>query len=337
MLNFEQFEQYVNDHVQEFLAPELENAKVNLQIVEKNNGKQLHAIVIREEGSAIAPTIYLEGYFKEYQEGRSLEEVMGNIAKLASNNRGNDYLNVIEQFRDFDNIKDQVVMSVVNAQKNEKFLENVPHTMKEDLAIIYKVRVGRYEHGVATVTLKQDLMDRWGISLEELHNCAMENSKRLLPVTVKSLGDVIMEMMINDGAPEEIVESLKEDMMGPSAQMFVITNRESLNGAASIMYSDALKNLSETLGTDLFVLPSSIHEVLAISTDVADAETFADMVKAVNDEQVAMEEQLSDHVYRYDAKNDTLKLADVTIEEIKRQAETDKHADEEVSSHRRSR
>lgn len=78
-------------------------------------------------------------------------------------------------------------------------------------------------------------------------------------------------------------------------------NSAAVNGAASIVYSNALDDLAKKLNSDLFVLPSSVHEVLAVSTEVGDAESFADMVRSVNEEQVAYEEQLSDHVYRYDA------------------------------------
>lgn len=51
-------------------------------------------------------------------------------------------------------------------------------------------------------------------------------------------------------------------------------------------------------------------------------EMLAEMVQEVNGNEVSMEEQLSNHVYKYDAKTKDLTLADTTIEEIKKAAES---------------
>ncbi len=110
--------------------------------------------------------------------------------------------------------------------------------------------------------------------------------------------------------------------MPPENQMYVISNSNSVNGASAIFYSDALADLSDKLGgVDLFVLPSSVHEVIAVSTDMGTPEMLAEMVKEVNGSEVSLEEQLSDHVYKFDAKTRELALADTSVEEIKKSTE----------------
>ena len=66
-------------------------------------------------------------------------------------------------------------------------------------------------------------------------------------------------------------------------KMYVISNKNGLNGAASIVYSDALKQLADKLGTDLFVIPASVHECIAISQDLADKDMLAALVREVNE------------------------------------------------------
>ena len=133
---------------------------------------------------------------------------------------------------------------------------------------------------------------------------SMENSKTIMPAKVQDMGSVLAEMM--GGMPEDMMPMVAEDKM-----MYVISNEQKVNGAASIIYSDALEKLSEKLGTDLYILPSSIHETIAISANFGTPEELAQMVREVNATQVSQEEQLSDHVYKYDAKTKTLSLADV--------------------------
>ena len=87
----------------------------------------------------------------------------------------------------------------------------------------------------------------------------------------------------------------------------VLTNNNSQLGAAVILYDGVLKDIAK--GEDLVILPSSIHEVLILKAKQNDspAELKA-MVQDVNATQVALEERLSDNVYKYNAKLDKIEI-----------------------------
>ena len=78
--------------------------------------------------------------------------------------------------------------------------------------------------------------------------------------------------------------------------LIVVSNREKCFGASAIYPPAVYKQLSKKLGEKFIILPSSIHECLAIEYR-DDLETLVDMVKEVNATQVEPEEQLSDHIY----------------------------------------
>lgn len=59
-------------------------------------------------------------------------------------------------------------------------------------------------------------------------------------------------------------------------------------------------NWQKNLESDLYILPSSVHEVLAVSTELTEPEELAQMVAEVNMQKVALEERLSNQVYHYD-------------------------------------
>lgn len=159
MLNFEQFQEYVSDHIKEFLPEELRSANVELNSVNKNNGRELHAILVRPEGCSIAPTVYLDGFYEGYEDGASLDSVMKDIADTAAKNQSpEEFANIAEDYRNLDFVKDRIVMAVVNAEKNQEMLQETPHKMKEDLAVIYKVMIGADAHGLASIIVKQPHM-----------------------------------------------------------------------------------------------------------------------------------------------------------------------------------
>lgn len=317
MLNFQEFQEYIQMNLKEVLSEEYADAVVALNEVTKNNGTVLHAITVRPEDSNIAPNIYLDSFFKKYEEGADLDIVMGDIGRVAMENikAPDEFSTIGRDFQNFDFVKDKIIMVAINAERNRDLLAGAPHQMREDLALIYKVMLGDNRDGIATITIKNEHMAMWGVTTDDIHALAMENTKEILPVTIQSMNEVMREMFSKDGMPDEIAEAMFADMPA-NQQMYVISNSAKVNGAASMFYEDALSGLADKVGTDLFILPSSVHECIAVSTDMGTPESLAEMVQEVNGSEVSREEQLSDHVYRFDAKSKTISLADTTMEQI---------------------
>jgi hypothetical protein len=108
--------------------------------------------------------------------------------------------------------------------------------------------------------------------------------------------------------PPEIADMMISEMP-PEQQMYVISNEKKINGAVSMLYEDVLYDLAEKLGSDLYILPSSVHEVIAISATMGDPNELADMVTEINMGQVALDERLSNQVYHYDKELRKVTLA----------------------------
>jgi len=82
--------------------------------------------------------------------------------------------------------------------------------------------------------------------------------------------------------------------------MYILTNSDRFYGDAVILYPDVLSDLREMTGSDLYLLPSSVHEFIAIPCcEGADEEGLINMVRSVNRTSVTEEDFLSDNVYIY--------------------------------------
>ena len=82
--------------------------------------------------------------------------------------------------------------------------------------------------------------------------------------------------------------------------MYVVTNKSGINGASSMLYEDKLFELATKLDSDLYIMPSSIHETICVSTSMGNPEELAAMVAEVNMTNVELNERLSNQVYFYD-------------------------------------
>ena len=77
-----------------------------------------------------------------------------------------------------------------------------------------------------------------------------------------------------------------------------------------ILYDKILEKLSLELESDLYILPSSIHETIIIKADDnKDVSALKEMVRNINNTVVSAEDILSDRVYHYVRKSKELKIA----------------------------
>jgi hypothetical protein len=90
--------------------------------------------------------------------------------------------------------------------------------------------------------------------------------------------------------------------------MYVMTNREKINGAAEILFPENLDKLSAKFDSDIYIIPSSVHEIIAVSAEGKDASELQEMVNEVNMNEVSLEERLSNEVYHYDRIKGNLPL-----------------------------
>ena len=83
--------------------------------------------------------------------------------------------------------------------------------------------------------------------------------------------------------------------------MYLISNTASIHGAAAVLYPSVLSALAKRLDGSFYLLPSSIHEFIAVPFKREYApEELREIVREVNESQVEEEEYLSDQIYYYD-------------------------------------
>lgn len=299
-LNYEEFKQAVTRQIKDFLPESYADSEVSLNCVLKNNEK-LDAVIIKSPTSNMAPTIYLGGFFNAYRNGETLDAVLGRMADIYVQNdtKGNFEIKAI---MDYENVKDRIVPRLVGLDNNAEYLAGRPYTEVDGLAAIYTIQLGEDEAGSMSVTITNDMMKSYGVDINVLHDVAVSNMSTLTPYEFMGMKEVIVQMMGEDFPMEEIPE---DDMM------FILTNRQRMNGAALLLDRDVMDRIAQQIGQDFFIIPSSIHEVILVPQN-GDMEykDLEKMVCEVNSTQVEPQDKLSDHIYRYDYEVHELYRAD---------------------------
>lgn len=268
------------------LSTQLEDPKkITLQKIVRNNGQELDALIIMEKHVNAAPTIYLNHFYKRYQKGLSFSETFEELLHTYEKKRPSDPINT-SFFTDFLQAKDRIVYKIINYKMNQSLLQEIPHFRFLDLAIVFYCLIYTDDSGNASILIHDNHLKYWNVTPEELMTLARENTPALLPYEVKNMYHI-----------------LKDEFSIPTPNtypMFVLTNTSRLNGAVCILYKNLLKQISDKLSSDFYILPSSVHEVILIPTsNKGSILELSEMVKEVNATEVAEDELLSEHAYYY--------------------------------------
>lgn len=280
------FNQRIKDLIQKNITPE---AKVHLQKVRKNNNVYLDSIVIQMPDSNISPTIYLDTFYEMYMRGTDVEEIASRVLAAYYNGRPAKILSV-DFFKDFEKVKGRIVYRLVNADKNRELLEEIPHILVQDLAICFYYAFHDEQLGDGSITIYNKHMEWWGTNHQELLRLAKKNTPELFPVEYKSLKTVIDEF------GGEIPSCICDEI----CHLYVVTNKQKTMGATCILYEGELEKISERIGGNFYILPSSVHEVIVLAELGKETpESLHQMIKEVNDMHLTEEEVLSDYPYYY--------------------------------------
>lgn len=285
MVSFEEFQSYIMDNI---LDGWLEDAEVRIQDTRKNNGVTYRGLYVREPGNQTAPSICLEDFYYAYQNGESLEEIIRSIRAeyCWAMERAEDYQTDIAHFED---VKDRIIFRLINYTKNEELSDYCPVIRLYDLLLTFRWIAHTDDIGLSTALITNKELEIWGISVPELLLAAQKNTCRIFPPCIINM-DTLLEQM-GGTLPE----------LNTGIDMYIMTNTQQINGATVLVYDNVVQEFAEELQDDLYLLPSSIHEIILVpASQIEKKEALFVMVREANRTIVSPGDVLSDGVYYFD-------------------------------------
>ena len=278
-----------------------ENYRVKLNDVMKNNGVVLRGITLMQDDSNISPTIYLNPYYDAYENGdTTLGTVIDEVIDTYERNKINRSIDM-KFFLNYETVRSRIIFKLINTEKNRELLRDVPYIPFHDLSIVFQCLVSEERFGNASILIHNVHLQLWKVNARELYECALENTPLLQGYELADMDTVLEEMKALGGIDDEEIEDMQQEV-----PMYVLSNKSRINGASCILYKDILKDFAMVVDKDLYVLPSSIHEVILLPSDgTQESEQLKEMVREINQSQVEKEEVLSDSVIYYRRSDDS--------------------------------
>lgn len=295
-MNYQEFVGSVTGLLRESLPG---GTRLQLIPLEKNNGIIMDGLSVRKEGKRVAPMIYLDSYYREYLDGRSLRGICDQILECCEDSDFEEHFDV-DFFREPERVRPTVAYRLINYEKNRELLQEIPHLPFLDLAVIFYSLLTDTPVGHATVLIRNSHLELWGKNTSWLYEAAKENTEKLLPKRLVSMEDMIYELSEGKQEPEYA-----------GVPMYVLTNSRKSFGAACLLYDGVLGECFRRLEESYYLIPSSVHEVILIpASAVGDSRELCALVQEMNRTQVRSTEVLSDTVYLYSEETRRLEMID---------------------------
>lgn len=213
---------------------------------------------------------------------------------------------------EYNDVKDRIVTRVVNAKAESHLLKDRPCTYVKDLAVLYDIEMFHTNGTRASMQVNNELFKHWNVSVEEIHRNALEVTAKRNPYSLSNMDDELWGTPVNflDGA----------DYVN-AGMLLVATNDKKFYGANVMADMDVLEKISQVINDDMYILPSSVHEVLILPKENAKdlgmtPKALGEMVREVNRTQVEPKERLANHVYEYNRDTKDLTIVNSSREKV---------------------
>lgn len=191
-MNFENFKKAVAEKIIGIVSADF---TVELTDVTKNNGTVVCGLTIKDPESNISPIIYLNDYYDMYKKGKcELEQVVNNILRVYATHKMEKPVDV-SIFTDYNRCKSTLACKLVNTEKNKGLLQHVPHVDFFDLSIVFVSVLSEKHSGRASVLIRNDHLQLWGISQDTLAEDAFHNAPLIDEYEIISLSDLLPNML----------------------------------------------------------------------------------------------------------------------------------------------
>lgn len=279
-MTYSEFKTRMTEDVKKYMDGNHPGYEVSLENVAKVNRDFVEMIAISNKDTHEGPAIDVKELWDDAnRRGMSYEEMSREVMKRLDLTLKEVPEVVIDDLNDF---KSRAILTLINTEKNQNMLSYVPHREYYEFSIVYRIIVHEDEEATTSGIVTNEMLEKAGYTEEELYKFAYENTRK----------DVNISKMFG---------------------MYVLTTKRGMYGAASILFPEMIKEIADHYGCDLYLIPSSTCEWMAVPVRTISGSGGAaevnEMIREANSVAVEEEEILGERCYYYDYKTGEIRVA----------------------------
>ena len=309
MMNYEMFVEELKNKISAATNVPIEN----MEFVKDGNkyaptGDRLLIKLAKHEDAWEMCGVHVKELFEELSKGSSFNSIVNSSVEDIKQIQEQSPYKETKKIWDYETAKDFLFIRLLNYDDNSEELKDAIYKRIGDIAQVLYMKVSERDGNVMSTKILKSIVRKWQansdlLSEDYIFEEALKNTERMSPPRIYR-----WEQMIFDPEYEG------EEFMSPGTESAIskdfigncLSIPEKTNGAVAIFYPGVAERFANVLDSDLYLVFTSIHEVMVHRTDGVNVGDLSIILQDTLKEATPKRDSLTKKIYKY--KKDTHKF-----------------------------
>ena len=309
MMNYEMFVEELKNKISAATNVPIEN----MEFVKDGNkyaptGDRLLIKLAKHEDAWEMCGVHVKELFEELSKGSSFNSIVNSSVEDIKQIQEQSPYKETKKIWDYETAKDSLFIRLLNYDDNSEELKDAIYKRIDDIAQVLYMKVSERDGNVMSTKILKSIVRKWQansdlLSEDYIFEEALKNTERMSPPRIYR-----WEQMIFDPEYEG------EEFMSPGTESAIskdfigncLSIPEKTNGAVAIFYPGVAERFANVLNSDLYLVFTSIHEVMVHRTNGVNAGDLSTILQDTLKEATPKRDSLTKKIYKY--KKDTHKF-----------------------------
>lgn len=240
--------------------------------------------------------IFMEELYDRFLEGISLCELIQDILMELERIKTNGFYEKTRRLADYALVKNDLFIRLLNYERNKNDLRYAVYRCIGDIAMVLYMKVGEENGCITSMKIRRDYVEKWGQDENYVFEEALKNTRVLAPPRVYRWEQLIFD---ENYQGDDFMSENAGSYLCKGAVGNCISTLAKTNGAVAIFFPGVAEYISECLGHDLYLVFTSIHEVMVHNAENVRPEELEDVLRETIKEATPESDYLTSSIYYY--------------------------------------
>ena len=303
MMNYEMFVEELKNKISAAINVPIEN----MEFVKDGNkyaptGDRLLIKLAKHEDAWEMCGVHVKELFEEFSKGTSFDSIVDSSVEDIKQMQKQSLYKEAKKIWDYETAKDSLFIRLLNYDDNSEGLKDAIYKRIGDIAQVLYMKVSERDGNVMSTKILKSVLEKWQansdlLSEDYIFEEALKNTERMSPPRIYR-----WEQMIFDPEYEG------EEFMSPGTESAIskdfigncLSIPEKTNGAVAIFYPGVAERFADVLDSDLYLVFTSIHEVMVHRTNGVNAGDLSTILQDTLKEVTPKRDSLTKKIYKYE-------------------------------------
>ena len=303
MMNYEMFVEELKNKISAAINVPIEN----MEFVKDGNkyaptGDRLLIKLAKHEDAWEMCGVHVKELFEEFSKGTSFDSIVDSSVEDIKQMQKQSLYKEAKKIWDYETAQDSLFIRLLNYDDNSEELKDAIYKRIGDIAQVLYMKVSEHNGNVMSTKILKSVLEKWQansdlLSEDYIFEEALKNTERMSPPRIYR-----WEQMIFDPEYEG------EEFMSPGTESAIskdfigncLSIPEKTNGAVAIFYPGVAERFADVLDSDLYLVFTSIHEVMVHRTNGVNAGDLSTILQDTLKEVTPKRDSLTKKIYKYE-------------------------------------